>query len=112
MTDVVTITIPVAISALSLIASLFFNYKSGRRTDTKDIEERVKHDTKVDMKLDEINRNVMDVKYDISSLKKDVQSHSERIAKLEGSVKTAHDRIDTITGQKRIFGNAEKDGDK
>lgn len=108
MTDVVTITIPVAISAVSLFASVFFSNKSNRRADTKDIEERVAHNTKIDMKLDEINRNVIDVKYDLSALKKDVQAHSERLAKLEGSVKTAHERIDSITGQKRIFGGSER----
>ena len=108
MTDVVTITIPVAISAVSLFASVFFSNKSSHRADTKDIEDRVAHNTRVDMKLDEINRNVMDIKNDLSTLKKDVQSHSERLAILEGSVKTAHERIDSITGQKRIFGGSER----
>ena len=42
------------ISIVSLAFSVFFGLKSSKHTDTKDIEERVKDNTRINMKLDAI----------------------------------------------------------
>ena len=84
--------IPIALSSFTV----FYVIKNNKRSDTKDIEARVIENTKMNMKLDEIGRNVADIKYDISATKKDVQSLTERLAKVEASVKQAHYRIDRI----------------
>mgnify|MGYP000046242219 CR=1 FL=1 len=84
--------IPIALSAFTV----FYVIKNNKRSDTKDIEARVIENTKMNMKLDEIGRNVADIKYDISATKKDVQSLTERLTKVEASVKQAHYRIDRI----------------
>lgn len=88
--------IGVCISAISVGAVIYFNSKNSKHTDEKEIRERIEEQTRVNLKLDEINRNTTDIKYDVSAVKKDVQSHGDRLIKVEESVKSAHHRLDTI----------------
>lgn len=88
--------IGVCISAISVGTVIYFNSKNSKHTDVKDIERQVAERTEMNMKLDEINRNTTDIKYDVSAVKKDVQSHGDRLIKVEESVKSAHHRLDTI----------------
>lgn len=82
------------VSTISVSCAIYFSSKNSRNTDTKEIEQRVAERTETNMKLDEIGRNVTDIKYDISSTKKEVQNLTERMASVESSAKQAHHRID------------------
>lgn len=97
--------IGVFISAVSVTTVIYFNSKNSKHTDEKEIRERIEEQTRVNLKLDEINRNTTDIKYDVSAVKKDVQAHGERLIKVEESVKSAHHRLDTL--ENRI--NKEED---
>lgn len=88
--------IGVCISGISVCAVIYFNSKNSKHTDEKEIRERIEEQTRVNLKLDEINRNTTDIKYDVSAVKKDVQSHGDRLIKVEESVKSAHHRLDGI----------------
>ena len=70
--------------------------KSNKRTDTKDIEERVKENTRINMKLDAISNNTTDIKNEVSEMRKEINSHDSRIVKVEESVKSFHHRLDGI----------------
>lgn len=96
-----SIEIGIAISVLSLCFSIFFGLKNNKRNDTKEIEQRTKEHTEVTMRLDEICRNVTDIKADIISSKKDIQLLEIRLTATEASVKSAHHRIDEITKKER-----------
>lgn len=95
-TSTIISIIGVVISAISVLAVLYFNSKNSKHTDVKDIEERVAERTEFNCKLDMINKNTNDIKYDISAVKKDVQKHGEKIVEIEASTKQAHHRLDTI----------------
>lgn len=88
------------ISILSLAFSIFFGLKSSKRTDTKDIEERVKDNTRINMKLDNIAGTTQEIKLEISSMREEINSHNDKIIKMEQSLKSAHHRIETL--EKRI----------
>lgn len=90
------IEIALLISIVSVSFSIFFGLKSSKKSDTKDIEERVVRDTKIDMKLDEICKDVKEVKDTVRNIQKDVKDHEGRIAKLEASYKAAHKRLDEV----------------
>lgn len=107
MTATTVSVIAVVISAVSLLAMLYFNSKSSKHTDVKDIERQVAERTEMNMKLDEINRNTTDIKYDVSAVKKDVQAHGDRIIKVEESVKSAHHRLDSL--EKKIDEKEDKE---
>lgn len=84
------------VSVISVSAVIYFNSKNSKHTDEKEIRERIEEQTRVNLKLDEINRNTTDIKYDVSAVKKDVQSQGERLIKVEESVKSAHHRLDGL----------------
>lgn len=96
-----TVEVALIISIVSVVFSVFFGCKNNGRANTKEVEERVAWNTKVDMKLDSIAQTTTDIKYDVSATKKDVKdlqtnvSHlAERVAKVESSSKQAHKRLD------------------
>lgn len=98
-TPIIISIIGLIISAMSVGCAVYFSSKNSRKSDTKEIEQRVAERTETNMKLDEIGRNVTDIKYDISVTKKEVQNLTERVATVEQSAKQAHHRIDELKGK-------------
>lgn len=92
----IEISTAIIISVLSLGFSVFIGLKNSKRTDTKDIEERVKENTRINMKLDGITSNTAEIKAELSEMRKEINSHDSRLVKIEESVKSAHHRIDGI----------------
>ena len=95
-TSIIISIIGLVISAISVSCAIYFSSKNSKKTDVKEIEQRVAERTETNMKLDEINRNTQDIKYDVTAVKKDVQKHSEKIIEIDSSIKQAHHRLDTI----------------
>lgn len=83
-------------SIVSLAFSVFFGLKSSKHTDTKDIEERVKDNTRINMKLDAIAGTTQEIKSEISTMREEINKHNDKIIKLEQSLKSAHHRLDTL----------------
>lgn len=89
-----TIELALLISIVSVCFSVYFGLKNNKRTDAKDIEERVKENTRINMKLDAIANNTNDIKNEVSEMRKEINSHDSRIVKVEESVKSLHRRVD------------------
>lgn len=83
-------------TGISVSAMIYFNSKNSKHTDIKDIERQVAERTEVNLKLDTINQNTQEIRYDVSAVKKDVQKHAEKIVEIEASAKQAHHRLDSI----------------
>lgn len=96
--------IAILISIVSVVFSIFFGMKNSKRTDTKDIEERVKQNTKINMKLDNINSTTQDIKSQLSSVRSDIQKHNDKLIVLDQSCKQAHKRIDEIASRLNLEG--------
>ena len=90
------IEITLLISIISVSFSVFFGLKNSRKTDEKDITERITRDTRTDMKLDEIGSNVREVKETVKNIQNDIKDHEGRIVKLESSLKAEHKRLDEL----------------
>lgn len=90
------IEITLLISIISVSFSVFFGLKNSRKTDEKDIAERIARDTRTDMKLDEIGSNVREVKETVKNIQNDIKDHEGRIVKLESSLKAEHKRLDEL----------------
>lgn len=95
-----TIEVTILISVISVAFAIFFGLTNYKRGNVKDLTEKVKDDTRFEMKLDEIGRNVSDIKYDISATKKEVQDLSKKLIVVEQSVKSAHHRLDGLEQKK------------
>ena len=100
-----SIEITVLISAVSVAFAVYFGLKNSRRADTKDIEERVKGDTRINMKLDVISSDTKEIRSELSSMRDDIKQHNDRLIKVEESCKSAHHRLDSV--EKRLN---EKEG--
>ena len=92
----IEVSTAIIISVLSLGFYVFMGMKSNKRTDAKDIEERVKENTRINMKLDAISNNTTDIKNEVSEMRREINSHDGRIVKVEESVKSAHHRLDGL----------------
>ena len=103
----IEVSTAIVISIISLLFSAYMGIKGNKRTDTKDIEERTKERTELNVKLDYISSNMQDIKEQISSLVKDVQNHGVKIAELEQSTKSAHHRLDSL--EKKIDEKEDKE---
>lgn len=103
------IEIALLISIVSVCFSVFFGLKNNKRSDTKDIEERVKENTRINMKLDNIASNTTEIKNEVSEMRKEINLHGDRIIKVEESVKSAHHRLDGL--EKRLNGEEKRDND-
>lgn len=93
----------VIISIISVVFSVFFscftlgfNLKNNKRTDDTELAERIRENTRINMKLDTISSNTTDIKNEVTEMRKELNSHDNRIIKVEESVKSAHHRIDGI----------------
>lgn len=97
-----TIEVALLISIVSVAFSIFFGLKNNKKSDQKEIADRIARDTRTDMKLDEISSNVRDVKETVKNIQNDIKDHEGRIVKLESSYKAEHKRLDEIFGMVEI----------
>ena len=95
--------VAIIISIISVTFSIFFgivslvlNIKNNRRTDNSDLEDRVRENTRINMKLDTISSNTKEIKDEVVEMRKELNSHDNRIIKVEESVKSLHHRIDEM----------------
>ena len=87
---------------LSAVA-IIFTVKGSKRTDVKDIEARVAENTKINIKLDNVAKDVAEIKEEIRLQRQEVQNLSERVAKVEASAKQAHHRLDRMEGKETRY---------
>lgn len=106
-----TIEIALLISIVSVCFSVFIGLKSNKRTDVKDIEERVRENTKINMKLDNIAGSIKELKNERLSLKEEIQKHDKEIIRVDASAKQAHHRLDAIEQRLNTNGGGNHDKD-
>ena len=98
--------ITIIISVLALCFSVYMGVKGNRKTDENEIAQRIARDTRTEMKLDEIAKDIKEVKETVKNIQNDVKDHEGRIAKLEASYKAEHKRLDEVFG---MVGLKERD---
>lgn len=94
-----SIEVSILISGVAAAFAIYFGTKSNRRNDTKDLEERVARETRIDTKLETIVGDVKDIKNDMSMSKKEYSALDRRVTKVEESTKSMHHRLDGIMEQ-------------
>lgn len=87
---------PVIVSVAALCFSIFNGSRSNKKTDEKEIAEKIARETRTDMKLNEIGNDVKEVKETVKNIQNDIKDHEGRIVKLEASYKAEHKRLDTV----------------
>ena len=87
---------PILVSVGAFCFSVFMGMKGNRKSDESEIVERIARETRTDMKLDEISKDIKEVKETVKNIQNDVKDHEGRIVKLEASLKAVHKRLDEI----------------
>ncbi len=98
----IEVSAAIVVSVLSLIFTVLMGLKNNKRSDTKDVEERVKENTRINMKLDNINSTTQDIKSELMTVRTDLQKHNDKLIILEQSCKQAHKRIDELNNRLNI----------
>lgn len=92
-----TAWIAILISFLSLCIAFYFSHKKDKKEDTTEVQERATREATINLKLDCINNSVNDIKEEVAGVRKEITGHSERLAAVEQSAKSAHHRIDELS---------------
>ena len=91
--------ITIFISAISVSFAIYIGLRNNRKTDNKDIADKVARDTRIDVKLEEISSYVKEIRDDNSETKRQLIELNRQLALVEASAKSAHHRIDKIEGK-------------
>lgn len=91
--------ITIILSAISVSFAIYIGLRNNRKTDNKDIADKVARDTRIDVKLEEISSYVKEIRDDNSETKRQLIELNRQLALVEASVKSAHRRIDKIEGK-------------
>lgn len=100
-----TVEVALIISLVSVSFSVFSVVKNSKRTDIKDVEERVRENTRINMKLDGIAATMNDIKQEFSSTKEDIKQHNDRLTTAETDLKSIHRRLDDIESRLNVRGD-------
>lgn len=93
--------IAVLISIVSVCFAIYSGLRGNKRADTHDAEIKAAEQATINIKLDQIGGDVRDIKYDMTDIKKEVQSLTERMVAVEKSTSSAHKRLDFMEGKER-----------
>lgn len=89
-----SIELSVVITVISVLTAIKFGWENLKRNNNSDVEHKAVETATINVKLDNILTDVRDIKYDISTVKKEQQMLCERMVAVEQSTKSAHNRID------------------
>lgn len=101
MTGDTTVSIALIISLVMLACSILNTFRGQKSKTEGSVEQRIKdaaarvaEDTKVSVKLDQIDYNVKSIMGDIASTKREVRELDKKVALLDASLRSAHKRMD------------------
>ena len=94
--EFIMVFVPIIVSVLAFCFSVYMGMRGNKKTDENEIAERIARETRTDMKLDEISKDIKEVKETVKNIQNDVKDHEGRIVKLEASYKQCHKRLDEV----------------
>lgn len=86
----------VSIAVLCTVFGVIISYLGFQRNIRADTKSDAKESTAVAVKLDYISKGVDDIRLDIKSTNREVDSLKEKFARHDESLKSAHKRLDKL----------------
>lgn len=93
-----SIEVTILISAVSVAFALYSGISNMKRNNKQDTANDAAQLTTVIVKLETINSGVTEIKSELKNVKNDIQDLRDRLIIVEQSTKSAHHRIDGLTG--------------
>ena len=90
----VTITLNEVLTIVSVLAAVYFAFRSNSRADNDEVSKKAQVDAILSQKLDSISDDTKEIRKEITDVKVKVNDLSERVVIVEQSTKSAHHRLD------------------
>lgn len=86
----------IGISVISVAFAVYMGLRGNRQADSKEIESRIRSETKMDAKLDEVISTGRDTRDAVRELNKEIRQHSDRIVSVESSLDALTKRVEVV----------------
>ena len=86
----------IGISVVSVAFAVYMGLRGNRQADSKEIEARIRSETKMDAKLDEVISTGRDTRDAVRELNKEIRQHSDRIVSVESSLDALTKRVEVV----------------
>lgn len=96
-----SIEVTILISAVSVAFALYSGISNMKRNNKQDTANDAAQLTTVIVKLENISSGVSEIKSELKNVKNDIQDLRDRLIIVEQSTKSAHHRLDGLTGGSR-----------
>ena len=87
------------IGVISALFGMFITYLTFMRNRDKDVRSDTTEQTRVSVKLDHIGKGVEDIKLELKDSDRQIGKLSEKVARIDEGVKSAHKRINKLEGK-------------
>ena len=92
----------IIISVVSVAFAVYMGLRGNRLADSHDREDRIRSETRMDEKLNDVLSTSRDTRDSVAELRKDILAHNDRLIKTEESLKSLGHRVDNV--EKRLNG--------
>lgn len=84
------------ISIVSVAFAVYMGLSGNRRVSDEDREQRIRSETRMDEKLNDVLSTTKDTRDSVRELQKELTDHNNRIISVEESLKSLHRRVDAV----------------
>jgi len=92
------------VSIISVAFAVYMGLRGNRKADSEEREARIRSETIMDEKMNDILRTAKDTRDSVKELQGDIKDHNGRLISVEESLKSLHHRVDTV--ESRLNGGA------
>ena len=87
------------VSIISVAFAVYMGLRGNRKADNEDREQRIRSETRMDEKLNDVLSATKDTRDSVKEMQRDMKDHNDRIIAAESSIKSLTHRVDTIEGR-------------
>lgn len=84
------------VSIISVAFAVYMGLRGNRKADNEDREQRIRSETRMDEKLNDVLAATKDTRDSVKEMQKDMKNQNDRLIAAESSIKSLNHRVDTI----------------
>ena len=86
----------IIISVVSVAFAVYMGVRGNRKADVKEVEARIRSETRTDTKLDELISTSRDTRDSIKALGEEINSHNNRLITVEERLDSTVNRLNVV----------------
>lgn len=84
------------VSIISVAFAVYMGLRGNRKADNEDREARIRSETRMDEKLNDVLSATKDTRDSVKEMQKDMRNQNDRLIAAETSIESLNRRVDTI----------------